>query len=97
MFCLYTSGISTEETKMITTEDETPLKFDIDPESTLDLRDYEYGERLVGVIAGAVVDATNNGITSLSPRANEDNGPYGYFFYAGTAPAATLIRFTLHP
>lgn len=45
----------------------------------------------VGIIAGAIVDATEQGITSLS------QGSTGYFFYAGTAPAPTIITFTLHP
>lgn len=45
----------------------------------------------VGIIAGAIVDATEQGITSLS------QGSTGYFFYAGTAPAPTTIIFTLQP
>ena len=45
----------------------------------------------VGIIAGAIVDASDEGITSLSP-----NIP-AYFYYAGTAPATTQITFTLSP
>ena len=44
-----------------------------------------------GIIAGAIVDATNNGITTLGA-----NSP-GYFFYSGTAPAPTIISFTMRP
>ena len=41
----------------------------------------------VGVIAGAIVDVSGNGILSLA--ANQD----AYFFYAGTAPSPTIISF----
>ena len=44
-----------------------------------------------GVIAGAIVDANDQGISSL-PKDTP-----GYFFYAGTAPAYTQITFTLTP
>ena len=44
-----------------------------------------------GIIAGALVDAGNNGISSLAP------GTYAFFFYAGTAPAPTKITFTMVP
>ena len=51
---------------------------------------YEVGTYL-GRIAGPIVDASNNGIESLSKNTN------AYFFYAGTAPAPTEIGFTLQP
>jgi hypothetical protein len=43
----------------------------------------------IGIIAGAIVDATDNGISSLASGVN------GYFFYAGTAPSPTIISFEL--
>jgi hypothetical protein len=47
-----------------------------------------------GMIAGAVVDATGAGITTLeSNKYGIDavrNG-VGYFYYSGTAPAPTII------
>lgn len=44
-----------------------------------------------GYIAGAIVDAGDNGIITLGA------GTPGYFFYAGTAPAYTTISFELTP
>lgn len=44
-----------------------------------------------GKIAGAVINADGTGISSLA--ANEN----GYFFYSGTAPAPTIITFTIEP
>ena len=56
---------------------------------------YIHGEKdgvtYVGIIAGAIVDANQNGITSLP------NGIWGYFFYSGTAPSPTIISFTMTP
>lgn len=51
---------------------------------------------LLGIIAGAIIDATGNGITSL-PRHRGNDKNFGYFFYSGTAPSPTIIRFTLTP
>ena len=51
---------------------------------------------LHGIIAGAIIDATGNGITSL-PRHRGNDKNFGYFFYSGTAPSPTIIRFTLTP
>lgn len=54
---------------------------------------------LMGIIAGAVVDASGNGITSLEK--NTSNSPSGentgHFFYSGTAPAPTILQFTFTP
>jgi len=55
------------------------------------------GVSYIGVIAGAIVNANNEGIISLSPRASIASGPYGYFFYSGTAPSPTIISFELTP
>ena len=44
-----------------------------------------------GVIHGAIVNATGNGISTL------ESGQSAYFFYSGTAPAPTIISFTLTP
>lgn len=46
---------------------------------------------LLGVIAGAIINADGTGISSLSAGSN------GYFYYSGTAPAPTIISFTLTP
>lgn len=45
----------------------------------------------VGRIAGAIIDASGNGISQL------DAGTQGYFFYAGTAPSPTIISFSITP
>lgn len=47
--------------------------------------------RNLGIIAGAMVDISGNGISSLGYNQQ------AYFFYAGTAPAPTLITFTMTP
>lgn len=44
-----------------------------------------------GVIAGAIVNASGNGITSLAKDTP------AYFFYSGTAPSPTIITFTIEP
>ena len=49
------------------------------------------GVNYVGIIAGAIVDASANGISDLSTSQS------GYFFYSGNAPAPTIITFTLTP
>ena len=51
---------------------------------------------LHGIIAGAIIDATGNGIASL-PRHRGNDKNFGYFFYSGTAPSPTIISFTLTP
>ena len=54
------------------------------------------GNSTLGVIAGAIIDLNGNGIQSLPNKwAGQDNA--GYFYYAGTAPAYTEMRFTLQP
>lgn len=49
------------------------------------------GDGTIGIIAGAIVDATDNGISTLSADTP------AYFFYSGTAPSPTVISFTLTP
>jgi hypothetical protein len=56
------------------------------------------GSGTLGIIAGAIIDASGNGIASLPTY--DDTLPQitsGYFFYSGNAPAYTEIRFTLAP
>lgn len=51
-----------------------------------------------GVIAGAIIDASEKGIDHLGKYdPNSENPQVGFFFYAGTAPAYTQISFTLTP
>lgn len=52
--------------------------------------EYEIGA-YIGIIAGAMVDASDEGITSFASN-NE-----AYFYYAGTAPAPTIVSFTIQP
>lgn len=56
------------------------------------------GSGTLGIIAGAIIDASGNGIASL-PTYDPDMAQItsGYFFYCGNAPAFTEIRFTLQP
>ena len=49
------------------------------------------GDGTKGVIWGAIVDASDDGITSLAV-----NTP-AYFFYSGTAPSPVTITFTMTP
>ena len=49
------------------------------------------GDGLTGTIAGAIIDASGNGIRSLPA------GAPAYFYYAGNAPAYTIIEFDLVP
>ena len=49
------------------------------------------GENYQGIIAGAIIDINGNGIQTL--QKNTD----AFFYYAGTAPAPTIISFTLTP
>lgn len=51
----------------------------------------------LGVIAGAIVDASNTGISILRSRDGDSLPKAGYFFYSGTAPSPTVISFTLVP
>jgi len=44
-----------------------------------------------GVIQGAIIDASGNGVDAFT--ANTDV----YFFYSGTAPAYTTLSFTMKP
>ena len=44
-----------------------------------------------GVIAGALIDASGNGITSLAQKQK------AYFYYSGNAPAPTILDFTMQP
>ena len=64
------------------------------------ITDTSYGARIeptnnpprnMGIIAGAIVNADGEGIASLA------SGSSAYFFYAGTAPAPTILSFTLTP
>ena len=53
----------------------------------------------LGIIAGALIDATGNGIEEL-PKAVNPNTSYNnnaFFFYSGTAPAPIEISFTITP
>ena len=56
-----------------------------DPPSEYDVGEY------IGKIAGAIVDVSGEGISSLASSTN------AYFFYAGTAPSPTIISFSLTP
>ncbi len=51
----------------------------------------------LGIIAGAIVDASNTGISILHSRDGNSLPKVGYFFYSGTAPSPTVISFTLVP
>lgn len=53
------------------------------------------GDGSVGIIYGAILDISGNGI-SLLPQYSTD-ADLGYFFYSGTAPSPTIIKFTLTP
>ena len=49
------------------------------------------GVTYTGIIAGAIVNIGGDGIEDLEPNTS------AYFFYAGTAPAPTILSFTLTP
>ena len=50
-----------------------------------------------GMIAGPIVDVNGNGLSVLNNINGSGSGApkYGYFFYAGTAPAPTIIEFDM--
>ena len=50
-----------------------------------------------GVVAGAIISASGDGITLLPPYSNGNADTCGYFYYSGTAPAPTIIRYTMTP
>jgi len=53
-----------------------------------------------GIIAGAIIEASGEGISSLSARSNvleDSNENCGFFYYSGTAPSPTIISFELTP
>lgn len=50
----------------------------------------------LGVIAGAIINASGDGIYSL-PKHMEGDQNIGYFYYSGTAPAPTIIEFIMTP
>lgn len=50
-----------------------------------------------GVVAGAIISASGDGITSLPPYSNGNADTCGYFYYSGTAPAPTIIKYTMTP
>ena len=82
--------MASEALQWLSTEDENELFFDKEEEIVTDYREY-HPVQYKGIIAGPIVDISGNGIVSLAPNAN------GYFFYAGTAPAPTILSFTLTP
>ena len=84
------TGFGTEDYHWITTEDGTGLQFDANPEIVLDSRECIPGI-YIGYIAGPIVDVNGDGIIVLAPRQQ------GNFFYAGTAPAPTILSFTIIP
>lgn len=50
-----------------------------------------------GMIAGPIVDLNGNGLNVLNNVGSQDTRApkYGFFFYAGTAPAPTIIEFDM--
>ena len=50
-----------------------------------------------GIIAGAIINADGQGINSLPPYVVNNPETCGYFYYSGTAPAPTVISFTITP
>ena len=52
----------------------------------------------IGKIAGAIINGAGEGILAL-PTYDEDHAleTCGHFYYSGTAPAPTIIRFTMTP
>lgn len=52
-------------------------------------------DELLGIIAGAIMNANGEGIDSLSGGDSDADG--AYFYYSGTAPAYTIISFDLQP
>ena len=83
----------------LTTENNEKIFFDLDleinPLTNEPFMNY-WPREYIGKIAGAIIDITGNGITSLEGLPQDENAA-GYFFYAGTAPSPTKITFTLTP
>ena len=86
--------MTNEEYEAIKAEDEILIKFDKPASFIRTRRECAPGD-YIGRIAGAIIDASGIGILELSPVSGGEN--YGYFFYAGTAPAPTIISFDIYP
>lgn len=85
------TGLGTENGKWwIRTESGEGLLIDMPLDFVADERECLPGP-YEGIIAGPIVDAEGNGISQLNPDRN------GYLYYAGTAPAPTIITFSLTP
>ena len=82
--------LGTESGYLLSNESNEYIKTDLPEDFVPDYREYNAG-KYVGIIAGAIIDVTGNGITSLAK--NQE----GFFYYAGNAPSPTIISFTLHP
>ena len=72
------------------TENDEEILYDKDPSFVADSREYHPGY-FNGKIAGPIVDVNGDGIENFS------SGMIGHFFYAGTAPSPTEIKFTCVP
>ena len=53
------------------------------------------GDGTKGIIAGAIINTSGDGIDLLPQYTGPSD--LGYFFYSGTAPAPTIISFTMTP
>lgn len=71
-------------------EDDTNLNINGELAYKTDYHDYWPGQ-YNGIIAGAIVDISGKGITSLAAEQS------GHFFYSGTAPSPTIIEFDITP
>lgn len=86
-----------ERYNLIFTEQDEELMYDKPSSFKPDEREYSYGHH-TGIIAGAIVDITGDGITILYNKDDTNTGHVsaGHFFYAGTAPSPTIISFTIN-
>ena len=88
----YASMSSTAESKIWSLRDEDIIWTNGEPSGTGARVAGIVGEiTYIGYIAGPKIDVNGNGIVSLS------QGQEGYFYYSGTAPAPTIISFTITP
>ncbi len=79
-----------ETSEMVNTEEDENMTIEATLAFVSDWRDYAPGT-YNAIIAGPIINDDGTGIDGLARLQN------GYFFYSGTAPAPTVISFTLQP
>lgn len=85
------------EDDILTYEDNDMTKPESGTGAKIEANNASYPYEL-GIIAGAIIDANGHGISTLPVYDDSQaENTVGYFYYSGTAPAPTVLTFTLQP